>query len=307
MSSEQLADGVNPLDAELAATWDVLKGYSGRDTDLGIARRFGGAAAAYSLRDVGAMNGRVVEVRRDTGGGAGDNDVEDFSANQVSSGAVEAFVGGSNSGFVSKWYDQSGNGRDMAQTTTADQPRIVNSGTLETIGGKPTIKFLNVGTNLGSTFLEATPISGGQNPFTHLLVASSENTGATAQTFVGGSGVDLRLSTLAMRMRSGNTNRTAESNTLTSNTNSLLVYLRDSSRVPKMSLDGNNLESRPSAPDSGTDNLNSILGENSDGASNDTFGLAGTISEAILYTSDKDDSSDLSDLKTDINNYYNIF
>jgi hypothetical protein len=35
MSSEQLADGVNPLDAELAATWDVLKGYSGRDTDLG--------------------------------------------------------------------------------------------------------------------------------------------------------------------------------------------------------------------------------------------------------------------------------
>ena len=66
MSSEQLADGVNPLDAELAATWDILKGYSGRDTDLGIARRFGGAAAAYSLRDIGAMNGRVVKVRRDS-------------------------------------------------------------------------------------------------------------------------------------------------------------------------------------------------------------------------------------------------
>ena len=65
MSSEQLADGVNPLDAELAATWDVLKGYSGRDTDLGIARRFGGAAAAYSLRDIGAMNGSVVRVRRE--------------------------------------------------------------------------------------------------------------------------------------------------------------------------------------------------------------------------------------------------
>ena len=54
MSSEQLADGVNPLDAELAATWDVLKGYSGRDADLGIARRFGGAAAAYSLRNIGS-------------------------------------------------------------------------------------------------------------------------------------------------------------------------------------------------------------------------------------------------------------
>ena len=87
MSSEQLADGVNPLDAELAATWDVLKGYSGRDTDLGIARRFGAAAAAYSLRDIGAMNGRVVKVRR-----IQDDAVEDFSALQVASGSIEKFA-----------------------------------------------------------------------------------------------------------------------------------------------------------------------------------------------------------------------
>jgi hypothetical protein len=93
MSSEQLADGVNPLDAELAATWDVLKGYSGRDTDLGIARRFGGAAAAYSLRDIGAMNGRVVKVRRDVDGDGTDKE-EDFSANQVQDGTLEKWVNG---------------------------------------------------------------------------------------------------------------------------------------------------------------------------------------------------------------------
>ena len=87
MSSEQLADGVNPLDAELAATWDILKGYSGRNTDLGIGRRFGGATMAFSLRDVGAMNGAVVRVRRDS-----DDTEEDFSANQVASGALETFV-----------------------------------------------------------------------------------------------------------------------------------------------------------------------------------------------------------------------
>jgi len=86
MSSEQLADGVNPLDAELAATWDILKGYSGTNTDLGIARRFGGAAAAYSLRDIGAMNGRVVRVRRKN-----DSTEEDFSANQVQAGVLEDF------------------------------------------------------------------------------------------------------------------------------------------------------------------------------------------------------------------------
>lgn len=95
MSSEQLADGVNPLDAELAATWDVLKGYSGRDTDLGIARRFGGAAAAYSLRDIGAMNGSVVRVRREPNDTtASIDDEERFSANQVQSGALEDWVNG---------------------------------------------------------------------------------------------------------------------------------------------------------------------------------------------------------------------
>ena len=141
MSSEQLADGVNPLDAELAATWDILKGYSGRNTDLGIARRFGGAAAAYSLRDIGAMNGRVVKVRRDTGGGAGDNDEEDFSANQIASGAVESFVGAGNDGFVAKWYDQSGNGNDVVQGTNGSQPKIVENGSILKEGDNPTIKF----------------------------------------------------------------------------------------------------------------------------------------------------------------------
>ena len=92
MSSEQLADGVNPLDAELAATWDVLKGYSGRDTDLGIARRFGGAAAAYSLRDIGAINNKVVKVRRDSEETT--DPEEDFSSNQVQSGALEDWVNG---------------------------------------------------------------------------------------------------------------------------------------------------------------------------------------------------------------------
>lgn len=128
MSSEQIANGINPLDSNLGGAWDVLKGYSGRDTDLGIARRFGGAVAAYSLRDIGAMNGAVIRVRRDTGGGAGDDDEEDFSANQVASGALEDFVGSGNDGFVTKWYDQSGNHRPMIQASTSEQPIIVENG-----------------------------------------------------------------------------------------------------------------------------------------------------------------------------------
>ena len=80
MSSELLASGVDNLKGHLAGAFNVLTGSSGDYTDLGIGRKFGGAAAAYSLRDVGAMNGPVVRVRRDS-----DNSEQDFSALAVPS------------------------------------------------------------------------------------------------------------------------------------------------------------------------------------------------------------------------------
>jgi hypothetical protein len=43
------------------------------------------------------------------------------------------------SGFVTTWYDQSGNVRHRTQTTAASQPRIVNAGVVETSGGRPTV------------------------------------------------------------------------------------------------------------------------------------------------------------------------
>ena len=92
MPSEKLASGENLLKGELAAAWNILEGSSGDYTDLGIARRFGGSSAAYSLRDIGAMNDRVVKARRDVGETS--DPEEDFSANQVQSGALEDWVNG---------------------------------------------------------------------------------------------------------------------------------------------------------------------------------------------------------------------
>ena len=93
MSSELLGAAQNVLKGNLGGAWDINKGYADAYTDLGIGRRFGGSAAAYSLRDVGAMNGGVVKVRRDVDGQGSDPE-EDFSANQVSSGALEDWVNG---------------------------------------------------------------------------------------------------------------------------------------------------------------------------------------------------------------------
>lgn len=96
-----------------------------------------GAAAAYSLRYVSNnYSGPVIRVREDSG-----NTEQDFTPVQITDGTLEAFVGAGNNGFVTTWYDQSGNGKDAAQTVAIRQPKIVSSGTVVAENGKPAISF----------------------------------------------------------------------------------------------------------------------------------------------------------------------
>jgi hypothetical protein len=90
-----------------------------------------GASAAYSLRKLkSGYTGSAVRVRR-----SNDNTEQDigFSAGIIDETALTNFVG-ANSGFITTWYDQTGNGKDAVQTTASQQPRIVNSGTVEKDG-----------------------------------------------------------------------------------------------------------------------------------------------------------------------------
>jgi|TARA_R100000278_G_C5474358_1_gene165734 hypothetical protein len=98
-------------------------------------------AAAYSLRSLTGGDPLAVRVRRDTGGGAGDDDEQDFTVSEINSGALVAFVGSGNNGFVETWYDQSGNDNHVTNTNTGNQPKIVSSGSLLTQGGKACINF----------------------------------------------------------------------------------------------------------------------------------------------------------------------
>jgi hypothetical protein len=54
--------------------------------------------------------------------------------------ALLVFVGNDN-GFVTTWYDQSGNGRHATQTDPARQPQIVSAGVVLTKNGKATVLF----------------------------------------------------------------------------------------------------------------------------------------------------------------------
>lgn len=53
-----------------------------------------------------------------------------FSGSALDTASLATYAG-AGSAFVKTWFDQSGSSHDMAQATTANQPRIVNSGTYD--------------------------------------------------------------------------------------------------------------------------------------------------------------------------------
>jgi len=107
----------------------------GGPLDLGLA-----AAAAYSTRRLRfGYTGAAMRVRRSS-----DNtelDIQFNGSGELDTVALLAFVGSGN-GFVTVWYDQSGNARNATRTTATQQPSIVNGGVLETENGKPTVRVI---------------------------------------------------------------------------------------------------------------------------------------------------------------------
>ena len=99
-----------------------------------------GASAAYSLRLLRtAYTGNCIRVRRSS-----DNAEQDFGfvANVLDTASLLTFCGVGN-GFVTTWYDQSGNANNGTQATAANQPQIVVSGVVNNIGGKPMMTTFN--------------------------------------------------------------------------------------------------------------------------------------------------------------------
>ena len=113
-------------------------GSSGGDSFTGLLDTYSGAAAAYSLRQLSSTySGDAIVVRR-----ASDNTTQaiGFVNNELDTATLESFCSGTD-GFVTTWYDQSGNNRNVTKTTAASQPQIVSSGSTITDNGKPAIEF----------------------------------------------------------------------------------------------------------------------------------------------------------------------
>jgi hypothetical protein len=244
---------------------------------------YSNAAAAYSLRKLDKdYTGNAIRVRR-----SNDNTEQNigFVGNDLDTTSLKTFVG-VNSGFVTTWYDQSGNARNATQTTAANQPRIVNAGTVERVNTKPSI-FLD-GSN---DFFAFTSTRTSANDIYYVINTTDNSFAIHTNDNSGGFGY---LATQS----SANTG-------LYGNYGTPTLYVNNTLRTPANRGDiytyYNGITTLTSVINA---NLNNLIWQNTPriGA---VYLFAGRISEFVLF--DVSNSSNRTGIETNINSYYGIY
>lgn len=159
---------------------------------------------AFSVRKLSsAYTGYAIRVRRSSDGSS--KDIDFTPAGDLDTMLLKTFVG-TDTGYVSTWYDQSGNGYDATQNTLSDQPTIMVGGVINRDNGQPSIY------TSGTGFLEYGPISqlAGTTPVTRTEVCRSRDAAGLAITEgLGTYQLDLEMFPTALWVQFENHNITA--------------------------------------------------------------------------------------------------
>jgi hypothetical protein len=250
---------------------------------------FPNAAAAYSLRKLRtAYSGSAIRVRRSS-----DNTEQDigFVGNNLDTASLLTFCGAGN-GFVTTWYDQSGNGNNATQSTAGNQPIIVSSGAILTdvTTGNYSVRFQNAGLNMTSS---VTLVQQFIASFVMQRVASSTH------YLIGGTSSSLYMmaigSTNNYLTNIGGGGATTLQN-ISGSVTRLLTINRDSSNVITGFNNGNAMTN--TRTNSGNNTYNALGRINS-------FSTDGYISEAIWWNQNY--LADRTAIETNINSHYNIY
>lgn len=253
--------------------------------DLLFLNQYPNAAVAYSVFKLNAAYyGKCIRVRRSS-----DNTELDigFVSNYLDIAALSAFVG-AGSGYVVIIYDQSGNGDNLFQPTSTFQPLIVNSGTLNTVGGNASILFDGI-----DDFLFLTTLIANNDLFTSLSVIkriSSGSLGVALQNYSvvgGGCYTPFCYSNDKIYLRSDDGFNALDGSDSTANQQLLSGVVNGASKV--IYKNNNILPSSyiSSATSSSFESL---------GRFNQVFFASGNFQEMILYGSDK--TADISAMNT---------
>ena len=275
---------------------------------------FGVPKIAYSLRKLSpdsVYSGAAIRVRRSSDNAEQDINFVSSAANSgIDTAALLSFVG-SGDGFIATWYDQSGNGFHISNTSGAAQPKIVDSGVVILKSSLPTTDF--DGSNDELLNSSTSIFTGSETFYSTFMVAATKvnnndgilfNIGKGTNGYAAGFGGVGTSHAIGTRLRSG-ASLVGRSEALSNN--NLFIHsglanvtgAANSGFLNGASMTGV-LQARSSgAPDKG----DVVLGNINVLAS--SFFLNGNISELVLYPSDK--SADRTAIETNINNYYNVF
>jgi len=247
-----------------------------------------GATAAYSLRKLKSSATKAVRVREDSGNT--ETDIG-FSGGTLDTTALLNHVG-SNNGFVTKWYDQSGNGNDASRSTASQQPKIVSSGTVIKENGKPTIEFDGTDDELESASTSLT-----NNTISFLWVQSLTVEGVFFE-FGGLVSDGISVNEVVRLSYAPNNGSTSGTFIVQKNTQSI-IEIYDNGSSNEQFLNGS--QTSDSRTLGNTGNYPITIGNNV--SSTNSIGVK--LQEFIIYPDDQ--FSNRSKLRSNINNYYSVF
>jgi hypothetical protein len=246
------------------------------------------AQAAYSLRKLRtSYAGNCLVVRKTS---TGDTLAIGWDGNYVDTAAIVTFCTGTNC-TVRRWYDQSGNGRDVVQATSTAQPTIFSAGAILTQGTKKAIK------GDGGDFLVATFTRNQPHSAMYVGTITTGRFGMDATTGVNDASVFNNTGQTRLGGRTGGTFSGYNINVNPVN------YVLISSLWNGASSQGR----VNTTSGSGTVGTNGAGGVTIFAEQNNSAGLGNTgfTQEVIIWTSNN--TSDWSNIQADINSFYTIY
>jgi hypothetical protein len=247
---------------------------------------YSGAAAAYSVRKLrSGYTGSAIRVRR-----ASDNTEQDigFVNNELDTSSLETFCSGTD-GFVTIWYDQSGS-NNATQTTAANQPKIVISGSTILENGKPAIQFDGSNDRLSAVSNWTT----GDSTSLHILTINDVSIRVLLGSYYNAIFYNEKMVAYDGTSWNESTNAVALGQNLLEYT-----YYNSGGNIKYY----NNGVSNGSNTISGTQQINNNIGSFT--PTNSTYSFDGKYQELIHY--DSDQSSNRTGIEANINKYYNIY
>jgi hypothetical protein len=267
---------------------------------VGLLDLYPSAAAAYSVRKLrAAYTGSAIRVRR--------TDLTEqnigFDANgNLDTAALLSFVGTGalDNGFVTTWYDQSGNGLNATQTTAINQPQIVSAGVVLTQTGigtsKPILKFDGVNDSFNFTGITAPQFT------TFYPSKKAVNADSSAWFSRSNVGFGAPYSPIIFGVNGtyiGNNTKSTNSATYQNNNYILMSGYINSSNDGFIQINNASITLGTTFVDPGSNIFNSI-----NTRSNSQYSKC-DVPEMILYASDN--STNISAINTNINSYYGIY